>query len=129
MDPQIVGQGLEPAVPAADTGSAAAVVLGQDQLHIDLSGPPGPGRIGMDHHAVPDRTVAGRHHGVFSFHLHAADPAGGDFVQVFQVAQMRDLDLDLVGRFHDGGPFRHLERFVVDGTGYHSRFLPPLKLP
>ena len=129
VDPQAVGQGLEPAVAAADTDGAPAVVLGQDQFHVDLPGFPDPGRMGVDHHALFDRTVAGGDHPRFSFHLHAAHPAGGDFVESFQIAQVGDLDPGLPGRFHNGGPFRHLDDFAVNGTGCHSRFLPPLKLP
>ena len=80
---QVVGDGLQAAVAAAHAGGALAVVLGEDQLHVHPAGAAGAGRIGMHHHALPHRVVAGGDHGVFALHLHTAHPAGGDFVDAF----------------------------------------------
>ena len=79
-DAQIVGDGLQLAVAAAHAGGTLAVVLGQDELHVDAPGGAHPGGVGVDHHALLHRVVAGGHHGPLALHLHAAHAAGGDLV-------------------------------------------------
>ena len=80
---QIICQILQLTVAAAYTGSTFAVMLRQDQLHVDPSGITGTGRIGMYDHAFFHRVTAGSNHGSFPFHLYAADAAGGNFVDIF----------------------------------------------
>ena len=128
-DAQVVGHALQVAAAAAHAGGALAVVLGQNQLHIGAAGGPGPGGVGVDHHALPHRGVAGGDHGPLPLHLHAAHPAGGNLIEPFQIAQVGDVDVRLGGGLQDGGALLHLEHLSVDGQGYHSVFLPPLKLP
>ena len=126
---QIIGDGLELAVAAADAGGTLAVVLRQDQLHIDPPGTAGPGGIGVDHHALLHPAVAGGDHGPLALYLHAAHAAGGDLVDVLQIAQVGNVDSRLLGGLQDGGALVDLDGLAVDGHGYHSVFLPPLKLP
>ena len=128
-DAQIVGNLLELAVAAADTVGTVAVVLGEDQLHVDPARFAGPRGMGMDHHAFPDGTVAGGDHGMDAFDFDTADAAGRDFIDVFEIAQVRDVDMGGRGRFEDRRVIPHRDLFSVDRERYHSVSLPPLKLP
>ena len=85
--------------------------------------------MGMDHHAFPDGTVAGGDHGMDAFDFDTADAAGRDFVDVFEIAQVRDVDMGGRGRFEDRRVIPHRDLFSVDRERYHSVSLPPLKLP
>ena len=42
----------------------------------------------MDDHALDNRTVAGRNHSRFPFYFNGTDAAGGNFVELLEVAQM-----------------------------------------
>ena len=46
----------------------------------------------MDDHALDNRTVAGRNHSRFPFYFNGTDAAGGNFVELLEVAQMGDDD-------------------------------------
>ncbi len=139
----------------------------------------------MDYHALFDRTVTGGYHSAFPFYLDAADTAGGNLIDFFQIyrkrwylanvkldmfisilyvnianlksvpieifaeilnvfmivrnirqnsdvfyiAQVGNVDSDGSGGFQNGGSLRDLNLLMVNGQGYHSVFLPPLKLP
>ena len=126
---QVVGNLLELAVAATHTGGALAVVLGQNELHVDASGAAGPGGVGMDGHALLDGVVAGGDHGPFPLHLHTAHPAGCNFIDALQVAQVGNVDVGLPGSLQNGGAFGHLGGASVNGEVYHSLLLPPLKIP
>ncbi len=126
---QVVGHGLQVAVAAALAGGAVAVVLAEDEFHIDLAGAAGAGAVGVDDHALHHRVVAAGDQVALPFHLHAADAAGADLVELFQVAQMRNVDAGLAGSLQDGGALGHGDRLVVDGQVYHWVVLPPLKMP
>ena len=129
QDAQVIGNRLKLAVPAADAGGALAVVLGQNELHIGPPGGPGTGGIGVDHHSLLHRVVAGGDHGPLPLHLHAADPAGSDLIDPLQVAQVGNTDVGRFGGLQDGGALRHLDSQSVNGHRHHSVFLPPLKIP
>lgn len=92
---QIVGNILQLTVAAAHAGRAFAVMLRQNQLHIGTACITGTGRIGMYHHALFYRVDAGCNHGSFPFDLYTADTTGGNFVDIFQIAQGGILTLML----------------------------------
>ena len=125
----VVAELLELAVSAAGAGGALDVVLAQQQLQVDPAGLTDPGRVGVDHHAVPDHVVAGGDETGLALHLHHADAAGADLVDVLQVAQGGDVDAGLPGRLQNGVIGRYRDGFVVDGQRYHFVDLPPLKMP
>ena len=82
QDSQVIGDSLKMAVSAAHAGGAFTVMLREDQFHIGAAGRPGPWRVGMYHHPLPNRGVAGGDHGLLSLHLHTAHAAGGDLIDV-----------------------------------------------
>src|SRR5699024_9931038 len=126
---QVVGQGLQLAVAAAHAEGALGVVPAEDQLQVGAPGQPDPGVVGVDGHALGHHVVAGGDELVLPFHLDAAQPAGADLVDPFQVAQVGDMDPGREGGVQDGGPFRHADGPAVDVQRYHLIFLPPLNTP
>ena len=98
---QVVCQLLQLTVAAADAVGAVAVMLAQNQLHIHPPGLPDPGGVGIDLHAFPDVVVAGGHQLLDAGDLHHAHPAGGDFVQILQVAQAGHVDAHAPGGFQN----------------------------
>lgn len=130
--PQIVGQLLQLAVAAAHAVGTVAVVLREDQLHVGAPGLPDPRGIGVDHHAVPDVVVAGGHQLVDAFNLHQADAAGGDFVELLQIAQAGNGDANAPGGAENGGVPGNGNGYAVDCAIdhlYHFFVLPPLNTP
>ena len=128
-DAQIVGQFLQLATSAAHAGGAAAGVLGQDQLHVGAAGGTHTGGVGLDHHTLADRGVTGGHHGALALDLDTADAAGGDLVDVLQIAQVGNVDVDLAGSLQNGGTLRSAHMLTINDQIYHSVSLPPLKVP
>ena len=128
-DVHVVGQPLQSTVAAADAGGAVTVVLGQDQLHVDLAGLAGTLAVGVDHHALFHIGVAGGAQAVTALHLHHADPASADLVQVLEIAQGGNVDAQTVGSLQNGPFFWNGDFFLVDGQGYHFFVLPPLNAP
>ena len=126
---QVVGNVLQVAVAAALAGSAVAVVLAENQLDVDLAGTAHPRGVGADHHPLKHRVVAAGHQIAFAFNLNAADPAGADFVEFFQVAQVGDVHPGGAGGLKDGCALRHADGLAVDCHIYHWVVLPPLKMP
>ena len=106
-----------------------AVVLAQDQLHIDAPGAAYPVGIGTNGHPFKDGIVAAGDQIALAFDLHTADPAGTDLVEAFQIAQVGNLHPGGFGGIQDGGAFRYLHRRAVDSYVYHWVVLPPLKMP
>ena len=129
VDVQVVGQALQLAVAAADTGGAVGVVLAEDQPQVGLPGLPDPGGVGLDDHALQHLRVAGGDQPVGALNLHHAHPAGGDLVDVLQKAQVGDGDAGLLGGRQDGGALRGRQLPVVDLEVYHFSTRPPLKIP
>ena len=113
-DSQIVRQLLQVTVSASYTGGAVAVVLGQDQFHIGPAHRTHFRGIGVQHHPFLHRIVAGSDQLYFPLHLHHADLARADFIDPFQIAQMRDHDPCGCSRLHDRCTFRHADPFVVN---------------
>ncbi|MPM64231.1 hypothetical protein SDC9_111117 [bioreactor metagenome] len=85
---QIVGQGLQGAVSAADAGGAGGVVLRENQAQVGSPGGADPGAVGADDHALLHLRVAGGDEPLGPLQLHHADAAGGDFVDFLQIAQV-----------------------------------------
>ena len=83
----------------------------------------------MDDHALGHLGVAGGDQAVGALHLHHAHPAGGDLVDVFQIAQMGDGDAGLLGGFQDGGAVGDRQLPVIHFKVYHFSTRPPLKFP
>ena len=125
----VVGQLLELAVAAAGTLGALRLVLAQQQAQVHAASLPDAGRAGVDHHALGHGAVAGGHQPGVALHLHHADAAGGDLVDVLQIAQGGDGDAQGLRRLQNGGALRHRHRAAVDGQCYHFSFLPPRNMP
>ena len=125
----VVAQLLQLAVAAAGTLGAANIVLAEQQSQVDTAGLTHAGRIGMYHHALGHHIVARRHQAFVTFHLHHADTAGADLVQLFQIAQRGDIQLGRAGRLQNGGALRHAHCFLINCQCYHFSTRPPLKTP
>ena len=78
----VVAQLLQLAVAAAGTLGAVVIMLAQQQPQIDAPCLAHTGRVGMYHHAFRHRVVAGGHQSCVSLHLHHADAAGGDLIDI-----------------------------------------------
>ena len=104
-------------------------MLAEDQPQVGLACLPNPGAVGVDHHAFQHLVVAGGHQALMALHLHHADAAGGDFVEPFQKAQMRDLDTRLCSGLQNGGAGGHLDVLSIDCRSYHCSTRPPLNTP
>ena len=125
----VVGELLELAVAAAGALGTADVVLGQQQPQVHPAGLTDPGGVGVDHDALGHLGVAGGHQALFPLHLHHADAAGADLVDVLQVAQGGNIQAHGTGGLQNGGALRHGDGSVVDGQRYHLISRPPLKMP
>ena len=91
QDIQVVGNGLQRAISAADAGGALSVVLRKQQLHIDAPGFADLGAVGQHFHSFFHRVVAGGDQLVHAGQLHHAHPAGADIVDIPQITQAGDL--------------------------------------
>ena len=103
VHPVFPAQALELTESASAARQAGLIVDGQDQLQV---GPPcrlDPLGIGVHLYPIGDGIDAGRHQVLGPLHLHHADPAGADGVQLLQITQRRDGDPRSVGRLQDGG--------------------------
>ena len=80
---------LSPSACAAGTLGAVGVVLAEQQTHIHPPGLPGPGRIGMHHHALGHHVIAGGDQARIPLDLHHAQPASCNFVDALEVAEGR----------------------------------------
>ena len=103
VHPVFPAQALELTESASAARQAGLIVDGQDQLQV---GPPcrlDPLGIGVHLHPIGNGIDAGRHQVLGPLHLHHADPAGADGVQLLQITQRRDGDPRSVGRLQDGG--------------------------
>ena len=129
MDVQVVGQLLQLAVAAADTDSAVGVVLAEDQTQIGLTGLADTRGVGADDHAVLDLGVAGGSQALHSLHFHHAHTAGGNLIDLFQIAQVRNGDAGLFGGFQNGCAVCGGQLAVIDLKFYHFSTRPPLKFP
>ena len=125
----VVAQGLQLAVAAAGTLGAVVLVLAEDQPQVYAPGLADTGRIGMYHHALHHRVVAGGDEPGVTLHLYHADAAGGDLVDALQIAQGGNADVGASGGLQNGGALRHGDGFLVDGQRYHLLFRPPLNIP
>ena len=123
------GQLLELAVAAAGALGALGVVLAQQQTQIHAAGFTDAGRVGVDHHALGHHVVAGGHEADMTLDLHHAEAAGGDLVNILEIAQGGDIDMYRLSGLQNGGTFRYGDNLIVDLQRYHSFTLPPLKIP
>ena len=73
-------------------------VLGQDQLHVGLAGQADPLGVGADHHTGLHLGVAGGGQLVHALDLHGAHAAGGDLVDLPEIAEGGDMDVHGLGR-------------------------------
>ena len=71
---------MQSTVAAADTGRAIAVVLGENQLDICLAGISRLFAVGIDHHSLVYRVVAGGKETLIALDFHHADTAGADLI-------------------------------------------------
>ena len=104
-------------------------MVAHDELNVDTSRLSCSGSVGGYHHSFNAFGVAGRSQFIGSFDFNYTYSACADIVNSFKVAEMRDLDTDLICCFHDSGAFRHRDLLTVYGYVYHLSSLPPLKAP
>ena len=102
VDVQVMRQLLQLTVAASYTDGAVGVVLTEDQAQIGLSGLTYTRSIGMDHHTLLDLCIACRSQTLHIFDLHHTHPAGGNLVDLLQVAQVWDRDAGFLGSLQDG---------------------------
>jgi hypothetical protein len=72
----------------------------------------------VHNHSLFDFGYAGSHQVSGPFDFDYANPAGTDLMDIFQVAEMRDEDVVLLGSFENGGSLFGLNGFIVDGKCY-----------
>ena len=84
-DADIVRDRLQRTVSALGTARAVRVMVGKDQLNVDLSGPSDTRTVSQDLHAFFTDCVAGSHQFIHSFDLYKTDTTGADLVDIFQV--------------------------------------------
>ena len=125
----VPGQLLEGAVAVTDAQRAVGIVLGQNEAQIDAAGALDPVGGSMDHHTIPHSGGTGGNQSFQTFHFHHADPAGGDLIDLLQIAEGGDLDADGLGSIEDRGLSVNCDLQAVDRQSYHFSFRPPLKLP
>ena len=104
-------------------------MLGEDQTQIGLSRQTHARGIGPDHHAFRHFRIACRLITLRAFDLHDTHPAGCDFIDILQIAEMRDRDIVLFSGFQNGRAFGSPQLFSVNCKAYHFSTRPPLKLP
>ena len=73
----------------------------------------------MDDHSVSHRVVAGCEEALIALHLHDADPAGTDLIEVLQITDSRDPDTGFLRGLQDGRLLRHFDGSAVDDHIYH----------
>ena len=126
---QIIGNLLQITVAASHTGSAMAVMLRQHQFHIGAAHPAHLRRIGIDHHSLLHRTVAGGDQLILALHFHHTDFAGAYLVDSFQKAEMGNLDTKFQRRFHNGRSLGNGNAKTIYCKIYHIAARPPFRLP
>ena len=128
-DVHIRGELLQRAVAAADAGSAVAVVLRENELHVVAPRYERAQRVRIDLHALGADRVARRHKAVGALDLHHAHAAGRDLAHMLQIAERRDRNAELTRRVENGGAVLHRDGPIVDAKIYHLSFLPPRNAP
>ena len=126
---EIIRDLLKLARTGTDTGRALIVVLRQNQLNIGAARLAHARRIGMDHHSFLHDIVARGDELALALDLNAAHAAGGDFIDVLEIAQARDFNADRGRRFQNGRAFGYGYRDLVYCQVYHLLVRPPLKIP
>ena len=129
VDVQVVGELLELTVAAPHTNGTVGIVLGENQPEVRFPGVTHSRGVGVNHHALQDFRVAGGDQALRALHLHHAHAAGGDLVQLLQIAQVGNGDARLFRRVQDGGPLGGGQLPAVDCKVYHFSTRPPLKIP
>ena len=119
VDAQVAGQLEQLAVAVAGAGEAVHPVVGEDQLQGELAGLAYPLRVGVDLHPLGHGVDAGGHQALGSLHLHHADAAGADLVDVLQETQRRDVEARGAGRLQHRGALGNGDGDVVDAQRYH----------
>ena len=109
----LYAQSLQLTVGGAHAAQALLVVVGQDQLQVDLAGLADRGGIGLYVHAFADGHHAGGSQGAAAG-VHDAHTAGADLIDVLQVAQGGNADARGFCGFQYGGAGRDGYRDAVD---------------
>ena len=83
----------------------------------------------MDDHTIAHHVVTGGNELALALDLDAADAAGGDLVQVFEIAQAGDFDIDAGCGVQDCRSGGNRNRNIIDRKVYLLDVRPPLKMP
>ena len=129
VDIQVMRELLELAVSAADTDSAVGIVLTEDQPQVCFPGLPDPWGVGLNLHSLQNLRVACGHQTLCSPDFHHAHTAGGDFIDPFQKAQMRDGNPGFFCGFQNGCAPGGGQFPAIDLEVHHFSTRPPLKIP
>ena len=90
-DIEVVCNFLKLAGSAAHAGCAIAVVLTQNELNVNSSCLTHTGAVCENNHSVLCLCVAGSNKAFIALHLNNADAAGTDFVELFEIAESRNI--------------------------------------
>lgn len=94
----------------ADAGSTFTVVVGKQQLEVDLSALADLGGVGFNLHTLANRHNTGGSKRSCSLYFHKAEAAGADLLNIFKIAKGGNIDVCFLCGFEDGRPFRYRYR-------------------
>ena len=128
VDAVVAAELLQLTVGAAHAGQTVLVVGGKQQLQVRLAGRLHFFAVCHDLHAFIDGVHTRGDQAARAFDLHNADTARTDLVDLFQIAQGRNLNAHAVGRFQDSRAGSDFVGHVIDLDmyGFHSLSLPLL---
>jgi hypothetical protein len=110
-----------------NAGEALLVVSRENQLQIGLTGSLNLLRIGENLHAIRYGIYTGGNQTAGTGNLNEAQTARTDFIDIFQIAEGRNVDSGNSGGLEDGRIGRNLYLNAVDFYFYHIHFM--LRLP
>jgi hypothetical protein len=111
---EIVSEGLETAVAAADAVRAIAVVFCEHELSIDFSSAANSSAVCCDYHALGYGGVAGGDELVVALYFYDADAACADFIECFEVTKCRDFYPRFLGGHEYGCALFDLYNFIIN---------------
>lgn len=123
LDVEAAAEALQVAVLVARAGEAVLVVVGEHELQDGHLRVADDLRVCVDLHALPDLRRAGREQAALADDLDRAEAAARLDALILVVAEVRDVDAELLRRLHDLRPLGHGQRDVVDGQMDHLLFL------
>ena len=125
LNAQIQAELLQLAVLVAHAGKALLVVIGKQQLQVDLAGFADGGGIGLHHHSLAHGQHASGLQGARA-RIHHAQAASADLIDILEVAQGGNIDTCFLGSLQNGRTGRHLNTYAINrklNEFFHLHFL------